>query len=128
MRKALSIGSLIAAIALLTALSFSFSDGVYAQGGTATPAATATPATTATAQAATTTAEPDATASPAATTTAPSATASPATTATTTSPATLPSTAEGDPMLPGFVFPLALAILAGAVLFFSLAARRNVER
>lgn len=126
MRKAFTAGSIIAVMALLALISFSFTGtAAYAQTGTATPETTGTAETGAT-SAATDTA---ATTAPATTGTADTTgTATTSTTATTTAPGSLPNTAEGDPVAPNYMLPLLLAIVAGAVLFYSLASRKDVER
>jgi hypothetical protein len=136
MRKAFNVGSFIAVIALLALVSFSFSGAAFAQGGT-----TSTATTTGTDTAATTTTDADTSATTttgtdtAATTTTGTDTSATTTTGTTTggdtgtgSPSSLPNTAQNEPIAPTFIFPLLLALIVGAVLFFALAARRNVEK
>ena len=128
MRKVFSLTSFVAALAVVALLSFSFTGSIFAQTTPTPTAGTDTEATTEATDTADTTATT--TATDTATTGGTTGTTGGDASTTTGSPSTLPSTAEGNtgPLAPPIVFVLLLAMLIGAVGFFSLAARRNAER
>ena len=107
MRKVFSLTSFVAALAVVALLSFSFTGSIFAQTTPTPTAGTETEATT------------EATAPPGA---APDPPGPPP------PPAPPPPGGNPGPLAPPIVFVLLLAMLIGAVGFFSLAARRNAER